>query len=382
MASLAAHVFTPPKAPITSPASVSSSKTPRLRSHRNDSPHRLLSFLSPSASDAAAGPIATDSHPLATAAATSTSLSNWVEFARRVSGEWDGFGVEFTSQGAPVELPENVVPGAFREWGVQVFDWQTQCPTLADEHGGLFLTYKMIKLLPTVGCEADAATRYSVEERAVGGADNQVSAFAYDSSGSFVAVWPMESRGGLKVLELEHCLVDPRDKEARIRVIQVVLVEEGAMRLEKIRVFSEHWDGPFRNGELLGGCAIRDSAFATTAVVDVSEVVGVWQGTSLATARLQSEHKGIFHELVVDMPFRTIRELHGLVALPKQLWSLSGENKDGETWWEVGWLLDHGNAITSRCVFLNNGMLKASCSLARFLMQICLLSGMRCAITI
>lgn len=275
-----------------------------------------------------------------------------------MSGEWDGFGVEFTSEGAPVELPENVVPGAFREWGVQVFDWQTQCPTLADEHGGLLLTYKMIKLLPTVGCEADAATRYSVEERVVGGEDNQVSAFAYDSSGSFIAVCPMESPGGQKVLELEHCLVDPRDKEARIRVIQVVLVEEGAMWLEKIRVFSEHWDGPFRNGELLGGCAIRDSAFATTAVVDVSEVVGVWQGTSLAIARLQSEHKDIFHELVVDLPFKTIREVHGLVALPKQLWSLSGENKDGETRWEVGWLLDHGNAITSRCVFLNNGMLK------------------------
>ncbi|CAL9155130.1 uncharacterized protein LOC135587521 [Musa acuminata AAA Group] len=358
MASLAAHVFTPPKAPITSPAAVSSSKTPRLRFHRNYPPHRLLSFPSPSASDSAAGPIVTDSHPLATAAATSTALSNWVEFARRVSGEWDGFGVEFTSEGAPVELPENVVPGAFREWGVQVFDWQTQCPTLADEHGGLLLTYKMIKLLPTVGCEADAATRYSVEERVVGGEDNQVSAFAYDSSGSFIAVCPMESPGGQKVLELEHCLVDPRDKEARIRVIQVVLVEEGAMWLEKIRVFSEHWDGPFRNGELLGGCAIRDSAFATTAVVDVSEVVGVWQGTSLAIARLQSEHKDIFHELVVDLPFKTIREVHGLVALPKQLWSLSGENKDGETRWEVGWLLDHGNAITSRCVFLNNGMLK------------------------
>ncbi|TQD92348.1 hypothetical protein C1H46_022059 [Malus baccata] len=70
----------------------------------------------------------------------------------------DGHGAYFTREGCPVELPENVVPAAYREWEVKVFDWQTQCLTLAnqDEHT---LLYKNIELLPAVGCEADAATR-------------------------------------------------------------------------------------------------------------------------------------------------------------------------------------------------------------------------------
>ncbi|KAM0956224.1 hypothetical protein ACFX1X_024844 [Malus domestica] len=75
-----------------------------------------------------------------------------------VSGEWDGHGADFTREGCPIKLLENVVPVAYREWEVKVFDWQTQCPTLAnpDEH---ILLYKNIELLPAVGCEANAATR-------------------------------------------------------------------------------------------------------------------------------------------------------------------------------------------------------------------------------
>ncbi|CAN0924971.1 AT-hook motif nuclear-localized protein 21 [Linum grandiflorum] len=34
---------------------------------------------------------------------------NWIEFADRVSGEWDGFGAEFTPHRTPTELPESVI---------------------------------------------------------------------------------------------------------------------------------------------------------------------------------------------------------------------------------------------------------------------------------
>ncbi|KAM0996228.1 hypothetical protein ACFX2C_006258 [Malus domestica] len=79
------------------------------------------------------------------------------DYFRNVSGEWDGHGADFTREGCPIELPKNVVPAAYREWEAKVFDWQTQCPTLAnpDEHT---LLYKNIELLPAAGCEADAAT--------------------------------------------------------------------------------------------------------------------------------------------------------------------------------------------------------------------------------
>ncbi|XP_042470532.1 uncharacterized protein LOC122052864 [Zingiber officinale] len=356
-ASLSSSVFSSPKSLLPTTASSLFPRAPRFRLVLQCPPLRGVF-----SSSTAVAPAAADDFRLrfsaASTAEASTSLSKWVDFAQRVSGEWDGFGADFTSEGVPVELPENVVPDAFREWDVQVFDWQTQCPTLADEKGFFLLTYKMIRLLPTVGCEADAATRYSVEERIVGGPDNQTSAFAFDSSGSFVAVWALDGLGGQKIIELEHCLVDPRDKEVRMRVIQVVRVEEGAMRLEKIKVFSEHWDGPFRNGELMGGCAIGETAFAASVKVDVSEVVGVWHGITASIARFQSEQREAFHELVVDAPTESVRDHRGLVALPKNLWSLSESSKDGEAYWEVGWLLDHGEAITSRCVFLDNRIIK------------------------
>ncbi|KAJ6956796.1 hypothetical protein NC653_038871 [Populus alba x Populus x berolinensis] len=101
-------------------------------------------------------------------------------FHIKISGEWDGFGADFTTEGKPTELPESVVPEAYREW-------ETQCPTLAHPQH-LLMAYKTIKLLPTIGCEADAATRYSLDERVVGGVDNNVSAFEYQSGGSYAAV--------------------------------------------------------------------------------------------------------------------------------------------------------------------------------------------------
>lgn len=193
-------------------------------------------------------------------------VSGWEEFGENVSGEWDGFGADFTAEGKPTELPEYVVPEAYREWEVKVFDWQTQCPTLAQSSPSLI--YKTIKLLPTVGCEADAATVHTIQERNIATA----AAFAYQSSGCYVAVWLN------KMIELEHCLIDPRNKKSRVRIIQILEFPE--LKLSSVRVFVEQWYGPFRNGDQLGGCSVRDSAFAATQPLKASQVSGLWQGTT------------------------------------------------------------------------------------------------------
>jgi len=209
-----------------------------------------------------------------------------------VSGEWDGFGADFTEQGKPMELPECVVPEAYREWEVKVFDWQTQCPTLA--HPSNFsLDYKLIRLLPTVGCEADAATRYSVDERSI--TTSSCTAFAYHpTTGCYVAAWAASTLE----LELEHCLIDPRDKESRVRIIQVLrLLRRGnddplpLLELKTVKVFREQWYGPFRDGDQLGGCAIRDSAFASTPPLDASQITGVWEGPIATATFLNSPPK-------------------------------------------------------------------------------------------
>ncbi|CAN6544851.1 unnamed protein product [Malus baccata var. baccata] len=249
---------------------------------------------------------------------TSTFAPAWSEFARYVSGEWDGHGTDFTKEGYPIELPENGVPEAYREWEVKVFDWQTQCPTLAnpDEH---ILLYKNIELLPTVGCEADAATRYRVIEKTVGGLSNKIFAFAFQCSRYYVSLQ-----------ELEYCLINPQDKESRVRIIQVIRIENEKMMLQNIRVYCENWYGPFRNGDQLGGCAIRDSAFACTAALEASEVVGTWRGLG-AVASFRGTQNNVLQELLVNSEQSSMRDESGLVLLPKRLWCSIKESKDGDT---------------------------------------------------
>ncbi|KAG2555065.1 uncharacterized protein LOC120647449 [Panicum virgatum] len=279
--------------------------------------------------------------------------SRWAEFASRVSGEWDGFGADFTAAGDPVELPENVVPEAYREWGVQVLDWQTQCPTLADPAAPCALHYRLVRLLPTVGCEADAATVHTSHQRHAASA----AAFAYAAGGSYVAAWP---RGPAPVLEVEHCVVRPGSAEARVRVVQTVALGKEA-RLRGLKVFSEQWYGPFRNGEQLGGCAVRETAFAAGEKLDVAEVLGHWETTDAAAVRFSDEldpETGKFAELSPDEPSKLRREADGVVALPKQLWSAFREHSDGEFLCEVGWALGGGTAVTSRCVLSKDGDVK------------------------
>ncbi|XP_027085805.1 uncharacterized protein [Coffea arabica] len=333
---------------------------------------------------------------------TSTTIgTSWAEFAEKVSGEWDGYGADFSKDGEPMELPESVVPQAYRDWEVKVFDWQTQCPTLAHPTHSQ-LTYKLIRLLPTVGCEADAATTYSLLERninllatAAAARPAAATAFAYQSNGCYVAVWPKENGGSLVQLELEHCLIHPRDRESRVRIIQAVRIKQqppaedgddqgeptNMMQLEGIQVFCEQWYGPFRNGEQLGGCAIRDSAFASTPALTSCQVTGLWQGLP-ATATFQpdnsreEEERVNFRELVVDdddsVPLSASRDGSSLILLPKQLWCSSNqEEEQGETWFQVGWLLDRGLAITSKCSFSADAKLKEvviACETAKELM--------------
>ena len=52
--------------------------------------------------------------------------------ATQTPGEWDGVSVTCSADGTVQQLPEHYVPGAYREWGVEVLDWQTQCSCSAD----------------------------------------------------------------------------------------------------------------------------------------------------------------------------------------------------------------------------------------------------------
>lgn len=76
-------------------------------------------------------------------------VQEWQDIlTQQVEGEYEGVSATFLPDGTPEELPPHLVPEAYREWGVQVHDWQTQCSAgaAADEH-----RYTSKRLMPTVG---------------------------------------------------------------------------------------------------------------------------------------------------------------------------------------------------------------------------------------
>ena len=108
--------------------------------------------------------------------------------ARPPAGEWEGVVVTFDADGKAQPLPDRYVPEAYRDWGVELFDWQSQCSSTcsrpaagggaaapatspsaaaadpqhqphhqqATRPAGRRLYHLCKRLMPTVGCEADA----------------------------------------------------------------------------------------------------------------------------------------------------------------------------------------------------------------------------------
>jgi hypothetical protein len=105
------------------------------------------------------------------AAATSAAAARIVDaaFADAASGEWEGHRVYFDDAGEKMTIPERFVPPAFKEWGVELVDWQSQCAMKVTTGEGIYA--KELRFLPTQGCEADASTVESADERTLAAAD-------------------------------------------------------------------------------------------------------------------------------------------------------------------------------------------------------------------
>ncbi|MCO5572038.1 hypothetical protein L7F22_025789 [Adiantum nelumboides] len=306
-----------------------------------------------------------------------TAYGRWEDFAKQVSGEWDGYGAEFTNRGEPRELPSAVVPEAFREWEVQLYDWQTQCPTIANEN----IYYRLTRLLPTVGCEADAATKYSTDERLGSDPKSGVEFLAYHVNGSYIAVWPgqrvlrenfksqISSKSYLweddqqKTFEVEHCFVQDGESKFRVRILQQIALNsliggegKNVPLLKNITVQREKWESEFRNGEVLGGCSTTGSAFATTQTLESSELVGDWQCETLLA---HCERAGIQPLLYAGLKDEKRELPRNILSLPKSLWSELRVQEDGQFTLAAGWLVNPNTAITSTVEFSSIGKTQA-----------------------
>ena len=87
---------------------------------------------------------------------TAVGSDAWSAFGRAASGEWDGALVAFDAlSGAPLPLPDRLVPEAFREWGEALYDRQAESHVLADDER-LELRTRLVD--PVAGCEEDAVS--------------------------------------------------------------------------------------------------------------------------------------------------------------------------------------------------------------------------------
>ncbi|GLC45560.1 hypothetical protein PLESTB_001206300 [Pleodorina starrii] len=200
--------------------------------------------------------------PLAAAEREGTSYDAlWDAFASKVQGEWEGVTVTFNAEGAPQPLPERYVPGAYREWGVELFDWQSQSSCIVPQEGtGRGLRNFFKRLMPTVGCEADAIA-YVEEAEDVWREDGGSAVKPVTPAGGYVAA-PAElpARGKAKV---EACLAAPGGR-SRLRAVVTLMQhwESKEWQLAFVDLSRETYDGPFNGGVELSGCAGGGKPFA------------------------------------------------------------------------------------------------------------------------
>ena len=184
-------------------------------------------------------------------------------FYTAVRGEYEGVSATFGADGAPLELPEQYVPAAYREWEVKLYDWQTQCSVEAAPAG---LAYTLKRLLPTVGvsgrtaehrcdvcaamrdpevqsqaarassqCEADAVA--FMDERVSGLEPRAPEALPGLPDGSYVLA-PRELAGGAD-LRVEACLACGEEGGVRMRkrlVLRMQRANGQPARLQQVEV--------------------------------------------------------------------------------------------------------------------------------------------------
>ena len=180
------------------------------------------------------------------------------EFRAAASGEWEGHRVYFDASGAPQLLPDRVVPPAFKEYGVDLVDWQSQCAMNVTAEDGMYA--RELRFLPTQGCEADASTVESEEIRTVPLARvtpaSNASGLAPGSFSSDTGDFPRSNDDDdAEPVTVEHCVgIDTVKKDgdvsrARVRVQQTI--EGRDADVTGVCAWKEFYYEPFANAKSL-----------------------------------------------------------------------------------------------------------------------------------
>lgn len=271
----------------------------------------------------------------------------WQSFAEHVSGEWEGITATFSPAGQPQPLPEHYVPGAFREWGVELWDWQSQCSCLAVPEegpdsastGSRRLRSVVRRLMPTVGCEADAIA-FTEEDASSSSSSNSSDASSsdagsgqellYSADGSYslgLALLPAISKDdGPSKFQVEHCFALPTASTAtaadsssgssrmRVKVVQQFRRDwsTGAWKLDGVDLHREKFDGPYTGKRELAGCGGGQPGIAQLPALQANQLAGDWA----AAATAQEDARLSCVDAAGGAP-----EAVQLTLLPLQAWS-------------------------------------------------------------
>ena len=243
-----------------------------------------------------------------------TEVDTWQRFTDRVVGEWDGVCATFDADGEARELPEYYVPQAYRDWDVQLYDWQSQCSMNSTETGLMSVTRRM---MPTVGCEADAiAFTEEVPEDLILGNSN-----AFYSSDGLATQSPGLVMADEKSFDCkaEHILSLENDRRIRMVHLLKKMGPERQWRVQGIEVHVEKKDSEYHGRRELTGCGGGMDPFAKTERLSMDEVATTFEtGRSIASG-FQLDGTIVSGD---SWDFRaSVAEGMTVVGLPKQCWT-------------------------------------------------------------
>lgn len=248
-------------------------------------------------------------------AAVSENASAWKSFTDRVVGEWDGVCATFDADGEARELPEYYVPQAYRDWDVQLYDWQSQCSMNSDETTGLSCVTR--RMMPTVGCEADAiAFTEEFPQDLIAGDTN-----AFFCGNGHATQSPGAAIADDKAFDCkaEHILTLGNDRRIRMVHLLKKMGPERQWKVQGIEVHVEKKDSEYHGRRELTGCGGGMDPFAKTERLSLDEVSALFSAGRAKADGYRSDGCAVIGE---EWDFEgSVGGGMALVGLPKKCWT-------------------------------------------------------------
>ncbi len=233
------------------------------------------------------------------------------------------------------------MPDEYRNWGVEIKGFES---LTSSELVSSALRTKRTRVLPSVGCEADAVVPETSEITTTGFGDTPESVGFENGSYS---VGPLRISDDVAA-KSSFCLVEPDteiDKpRTRVRVeCGDVLAGRGVLDIHV-----EVWDAPFCDGAVLPGCGGSSVSFADAPPLDSArELPGIWAVSGIAFENVGSEWRQTEIDAVVERSSEEVGQ-YAAVALPKGI-SVNAAMKEDGAVVEVGWVSRPGvRSVVSR----------------------------------